>query len=96
MDKVSMTTFSVSKPTLADNEREQLDQPSRLVKGSGVDILQSKQALALTLDYVLFQGDGPRDPATFVLSLPAAGQIVRQLQEAVDECLQRVTKEDQR
>ena len=86
-DKVDMTTYPVSKPSLVDKDREQLADLSLLVRGSGVGILQSKQSVALTLDYSVLHGDA-RDPATFVLSLPAAGQIVRQLQEAVKECVQ--------
>ena len=84
----------VSKSNLDDADRRYLsDDPSLLVSGSGVDTLPSKQHVVLSLDYSVLHGDA-KPTVTFVLSLPAAGQIIRQLREAVDECLQRVKKDD--
>ena len=33
---------------------------------------------------------GPQEPLTFVLSLPAAAQMVNQLRMAVDECMYQI------
>ena len=88
MSENEVTIVPVSKPNLNDDDRRYLsDDPSLLVKGSGVDTLPSKQHVTLSLDHSVLHGDAA-DPATFVLSLPAAGQIVRQLREAVKKCVQ--------
>ena len=95
-DKLDPNIVPVSKPVISDSDRQYLpDGPSLLVSGSAVDTLPSKQHVALCLDYSVLHGSSRDRPATFVLSLPAAGQIIRQVQEAVDECLQAVRKKDQ-
>ncbi len=85
MDLEDTKPTPVPEPHLFDNDKLRLDAPYRLLSVSGVDTLPSKQALAVTLEF-----SGPQEPLTFVLSLPAAAQMVNQLRMAVDECMYQI------
>ena len=90
MDLEDTKPAPVPEPHLFDNDKLQLNAPYRLLSVSGVDILPSKQALALTLEFSVPQGPHPQEPLTFVLSLPAAALMVNQLRMAVDECMYQI------
>ena len=79
---------AVPKPPLDDDERGQLPDLPRLVKELEVGRASMSQAVDVTLGYSILGGQpAARVPETYVLSLPAAAKLARQLQEAVDVCL---------
>ena len=81
-------TTAVPKPPLDDDEREQLPESPRLVKELEVGRVLMSQAVDMTLGYTVLHGrPAAWPPDTYVLSLPAAAKLARQLQEAVDVCL---------
>ena len=87
---------AVPKPHLDDDERKQLPELPRLVKELEVGQVLMSQAVDVTLGYSILGGQpAARVPETYVLSLPAAAKLARQLQEAVDECLYGPEIEDQ-
>ena len=78
----------VPKPHLDDDERAQLPELPRLVKELEVGQVLMSQAVDVTLGYSILGGQpAAQVPETYVLSLPAAAKLARQLQEAVDVCL---------
>ena len=87
MDDPDTKVAAVPKPTLSDDERSRLDDPLRLVKGLEVAQIQLQQAVDMTLEHSLLYKAESFAPTTYVLSLPAAARLSRQLQEAVDKCL---------
>ena len=79
----------VPKPTLSDDERLLVADPLRLVKGLAVERTPMEQAVDVTLSYLVLHSPQVRASESYVLSLPAAAKLARQIQEAVDRCLYR-------
>ena len=87
MDKSDEKPTPVPVPVLSDDERVQLDDPLRLVKG--LEVEQSELQQAVSMMYSVLHNPKSWAPETYVLSLPAAAKLARGLQEAVDKCLYR-------
>ena len=66
MDKPNEKITPVPKPVLSDDERRNLDDPLRLVKGLEVAHVQLQQAVDLTLDYFVLHNPKTWVPETGV------------------------------
>ena len=89
MDDPDAKVTPVPKPVLSNGERNNLADRFRLVKGLEVARAEFGQAVDMTLEHSLLYKAESFAPTTYVLSLPAAAKLARQLQEAVDKCLYR-------